>query len=87
MACPAKGLRLWNSDCTKSAARHKGQVVAGSVVLVMLQDGEPVPKVIDFGVAKALHHIDGGDIDEWRHARHDEPNAQQEHSPVPFASP
>jgi serine/threonine protein kinase len=25
-------------------------------VLIALYDGKPVPKVIDFGVAKAMHH-------------------------------
>jgi serine/threonine protein kinase/formylglycine-generating enzyme required for sulfatase activity/dienelactone hydrolase len=39
-------------------AHHKGIIhrdIKPSNVLVCIQDGKPVPKVIDFGVAKALH--------------------------------
>jgi serine/threonine protein kinase len=39
-------------------AHHKGIIhrdLKPSNVLVCMQDGKPVPKVIDFGVAKALH--------------------------------
>lgn len=40
-------------------AHHKGIIhrdLKPSNILIALYDGEPVPKVIDFGVAKALHH-------------------------------
>ena len=40
-------------------AHHKGIVhrdLKPSNILICLYDGHPVPKVIDFGLAKALHH-------------------------------
>ncbi len=53
---PAR-LRLFNDVCAAIQHAHqKGLIhrdIKPSNVLVMVQDGKPVPKVIDFGVAKA----------------------------------
>ena len=51
----------WNCSCTVCQAiqhaHQKGIIhrdIKPSNVLVTLHDGKPVPKVIDFGVAKAI---------------------------------
>jgi tetratricopeptide (TPR) repeat protein/peroxiredoxin len=55
---PAERLQLFIRVChAVQHAHHKGIIhrdLKPSNVLVTLHDGEPVPKVIDFGVAKAL---------------------------------
>src|SRR5205823_378636 len=56
---PRQRLELFVPVCQAlQHAHHKGIIhrdVKPSNVLVTLYDGRPVPKVIDFGVAKALH--------------------------------
>jgi serine/threonine protein kinase len=54
----AERLRLFINVCQAVQHAHQKAIIhrdlKPSNVLVTLQDGEPVPKVIDFGVAKAL---------------------------------
>jgi non-specific serine/threonine protein kinase/serine/threonine-protein kinase len=53
-------LGLFSQVCQAIQHAHQKGVIHRDVkpsnVLVCMQDGKPVPKVIDFGVAKALHH-------------------------------
>jgi WD40 repeat protein/serine/threonine protein kinase len=53
-------LELFNAVCAAvQHAHHKGVIhrdLKPSNILVTLHDGKPVPKVIDFGVAKATSH-------------------------------
>lgn len=57
---PNQRLELFVPVCRAiQHAHHKGIIhrdIKPSNVLVTLQDGKPVPKVIDFGLAKALQH-------------------------------
>ncbi|HEV8072203.1 MAG TPA: serine/threonine-protein kinase [Planctomycetaceae bacterium] len=56
---PRERLELFVSVCQAVQHAHQKGIIHRDIkpsnVLVMLQDGKPVPKVIDFGVAKALH--------------------------------
>jgi WD40 repeat protein len=56
---PRERLELFLPVCSAVQHAHQKGVIhrdlKPSNVLVALQDGRPVPKVIDFGVAKALH--------------------------------
>jgi serine/threonine protein kinase len=56
---PRERLELFVSVCEAIQHAHQKGIIHRDIkpanVLVMLQDGKPVPKVIDFGVAKALH--------------------------------
>ena len=53
-------LKLFEAVCHAIQHAHQKGIIHRDIkpanVLVSTQDGEPVPKVIDFGVAKALHH-------------------------------
>ncbi len=53
-------LRVFVDVCHAVQHAHQKGVIHRDIkpsnVLVMLQDGKPVPKVIDFGIAKALAH-------------------------------
>ncbi len=55
---PAARLELFTKICDGvQHAHHKGVVhrdIKPSNVLVKIQDGQPVPKIIDFGIAKAI---------------------------------
>ena len=52
-------LKLFGAVCQAIQHAHQKGIIHRDIkpanVLVAMQDGEPVPKVIDFGVAKALH--------------------------------
>ncbi len=52
-------LKLFGAVCHAIQHAHQKGIIHRDIkpanVLVSTQDGEPVPKVIDFGVAKALH--------------------------------
>jgi non-specific serine/threonine protein kinase/serine/threonine-protein kinase len=52
-------LRLFVAVCQAIQHAHQKGIIHRDIkpanVMVSVQDGEPVPKVIDFGVAKALH--------------------------------
>jgi eukaryotic-like serine/threonine-protein kinase len=52
-------LKLFGAVCHAIQHAHQKGIIHRDIkpanVLVSMQDGEPVPKVIDFGVAKALH--------------------------------
>src|SRR5262249_56075754 len=54
-----EGLRLFAQVCHAVQHAHQKGIVhrdlKPSNVMVTLHDGAPVPKVIDFGVAKAMH--------------------------------
>jgi eukaryotic-like serine/threonine-protein kinase len=56
---PRERLDLFVSVCQAVQHAHQKGIIHRDIkpsnVLVTLQDGKPVPKVIDFGVAKALH--------------------------------
>jgi pentatricopeptide repeat protein len=53
-------VRLFTQVCGAIQHAHQKGIIhrdlKPSNVLVTLQDGVPVPKVIDFGIAKAMHH-------------------------------
>ncbi|HEU5311969.1 MAG TPA: serine/threonine-protein kinase, partial [Candidatus Eisenbacteria bacterium] len=53
-------LRLFQEVCEGvQHAHHKGIIhrdLKSTNILISLQDGAPHPKIIDFGIAKALHH-------------------------------
>ena len=57
--CVRERLELFVPVCQAIQHAHQKGVIHRDVkpsnVLVCIEDGEPVPKVIDFGVAKALH--------------------------------
>ncbi|HAV60733.1 MAG TPA: serine/threonine protein kinase, partial [Verrucomicrobiales bacterium] len=52
-------LKLFTQVCHAIQHAHQKGIIHRDIkpsnVLVMLHDGVPVPKVIDFGVAKAMH--------------------------------
>jgi eukaryotic-like serine/threonine-protein kinase len=56
---PRERLELFVSVCQAVQHAHQKGIIHRDIkpsnVLVTLQDGKPAPKVIDFGVAKALH--------------------------------
>jgi eukaryotic-like serine/threonine-protein kinase len=56
----AERLRLFIKVCHAVQHAHQKAIIHRDIkpsnVLVTLHDGEPVPKVIDFGIAKALDH-------------------------------
>jgi serine/threonine protein kinase len=56
---PCERLELFVTVCQAVQHAHQKGIIHRDIkpsnVLVMLQDGKPIPKVIDFGVAKALH--------------------------------
>ncbi|MBK7404657.1 MAG: protein kinase [Phycisphaerales bacterium] len=58
LAIPRR-VELLRAVCTAVQHAHQKGIIhrdlKPSNVLVTLQDGEPVPKVIDFGIAKAIH--------------------------------
>ncbi len=62
----AQRLELFLSVCRAVQHAHdKGSVhrdIKPSNVLVALEDGKPVPKVIDFGIARAIDPADGGTL-------------------------
>ncbi|MBI3846327.1 MAG: serine/threonine protein kinase [Planctomycetes bacterium] len=66
-------LQLFIPVCLAVQHAHQRGIIHRDIkpsnVLVMLQDGEPVPKIIDFGVAKALDHRLG---ETPHHTRHDQ---------------
>ena len=53
-------LRLFRDVCNAIHHAHLAGIIHRDIkpsnVLVTMHDGEPMPKVIDFGVAKATHH-------------------------------
>lgn len=63
-------LRLFVHVCgAVQHAHNKGIIhrdLKPSNVLVSMQDGRPVPKVIDFGIAKATHATSSGDENPLR---------------------
>ncbi len=61
---PRERLNLFLPVCQAIQHAHQKGIIHRDIkpsnVLVSLQDGQPVPKIIDFGVAKALGSADGG---------------------------
>jgi WD40 repeat protein/serine/threonine protein kinase len=65
---PAERLKLFIPVCQAIQHAHQKGIIhrdiTASNVLVALYDGEPVPKVIDFGIAKATRSASGGLTDK-----------------------